>query len=110
MNKYINCLVSITATLLALNAHADTARTQRLEMVCDEPSKMINFLAKEGEVPLIVADGFNSPGQKITIWVSNSGALTVTQSNRNIMCMLGAGTDIQIVPGSVERLRRKSQL
>lgn len=109
MNKFINSLVSITAILLATNVSAEPYE-RGLKVACDTLPKMVEFLRKEGEVPILVSDVFETPGHKLTIWVSTSGAISVTQSDKTYMCLLGAGENAIVVPGAVDKLKSQRRL
>ena len=96
MNK-IYLLIGILCIVPTLsNAEQHTIP---FEVICDDTSAIVKTLRKEyAEMPIVIGKGLGSEQHMISFWGNpNTRTFTVVDTFGDTSCILGVGTDIEIV-------------
>lgn len=92
-------------TALVIGAFAVLSNAQVIEMektvVCSKPDLVFKELAKEYQERIYWAGHGEKSSSTYILWINaKNNTWTLTQSNKDVSCIIGSGTDNRLLLGS----------
>lgn len=96
MNKYLLILL----LGISLSTHSQVIEMEKT-VVCSKPDLVFKELAKEYQERIYWAGHGEKSSSTYILWISSkNNTWTLTQSNKDVSCIIGSGTDNRLLLGS----------